>query len=170
MPRPIDLISRKPGIERLSIPRLSLGRFKKLAQEHIFQIEEAKQALQPVSARFGGHGTILPLRCVEAVRLLHKLDSAMEEFCQVLNDTARLPLAILGLRYEALKVCYQITEQVDTLQELITSYRHTCTSSSSSSTRKEISRAFQDLFQLISDVSGILQAQDEAARFQETQL
>lgn len=170
MLRPIDLISREPGVERLSIPRWSLSHVNRLANEHLFHIEEAQQALQPLSARFRDHGSVLPLRCVEAVRLLQKLNGYVEELRGLFHETARLPLALLGLRYEALKHCYQITEKVDMLQDSITSYRYICMSSAHSPMRKEIFSAFQEMFQLISGTSQLLTELDEIARFQEKRL
>src|SRR5437660_6917661 len=170
MLRPIDLISTDPGVERLSIPRLSLSHYNKLAQKHLSHIDEIKQTLQRISLPFNGSGTILPISCVEAVRTLSKLNNCVEEFCGLLDETSRLPLALLGLRYELLYLCYQITAQVDKLQDLIDNYRKICMSPSPSSLRKQIYHTFQDVFQLISDTSRQVKDQDETARFQEKRL
>ncbi len=170
MLRPIDLISTEAGVDRLSIPRLSLSEYNKLARKHIFHIDEVKQALQRVCLPFGGSGTISPVRCVEAAHALNKLNNCVKMFCEQLKETSRLPLALLALRYELFDLCFQIIEQADKLQDLINNYRKTHLSHSRSSLRKETHLTFQNMFQLISDLSRRVEDQGEIARFQEKRL
>lgn len=169
MLRPIDLISTDPGVEWLSRPRLSLDEYRRQARSHVSRIDEAKQTLAHICLPFRGNGTISSVRCVDAVSTLNKLSNYVKQFCALLEETSRLPLALLALRYENLYLCYQINEQVDRLRDLITTYRKT-NSSSRSSHRKDIYHASQDILQLIADLSQRVADQEQSARFQEKRL
>jgi hypothetical protein len=94
----------------------------------------------------------------------------MEQFAELLHENSRLPLALLALRYENLYLCYQIIEQVGKLQDLFNNYRKVCIFSVRSSLRKKICHTFQEILQLISDISQQVVDQEIIARFQEKRL
>jgi hypothetical protein len=170
MQRPIDLIPSEPGVDRLSIPRLSLREYNEVAREHVSYIDEVKQALDGICQPFQGQGTISPTRCVEAARTLNTLRNRVEQFCKQLEETSRLPLALLSLRYELFDLCYQIIEGADKLQDRINTYRKASASNSGSSLRNEIHAMLQNVVQLISDLSRQVEDHSEIARFQERRL
>ena len=102
--------------------------------------------------------------------MLDELHNRVDEFCELLDETPRLPIIFTALRYELIYWLCLIKEQVRALGDLIESYSVTCMSSSSSSQRKQIYEALQGLFQHISHISKQVKFQSEAARFQKQEL
>ena len=95
------------------------------------------------------------------------LDDHVDKFCELLDETSRLPIIFTALRYELLHGLCLIKGQIRDLEDLIDSYRLICMSSSTDSQRKRIYTAFQNIFQQISHTSQQVKFQSEAARFQE---
>ena len=170
MQKPIDLFPTESGTDRLSKPRLSLSEYNEVARRHVSHIDEVKQALQHICLPFQGQGSILPIRCVEAAHTLDTLRNRVEQFCKQLEETSRLPLALLSLRYELFDLCYQIIDRADKLEVRITMFRRASQSPARSSIRKEIHATLQHMSQLISDLARQVEDHSEAARFQERQL
>ncbi len=98
------------------------------------------------------------------------LDDHVDKFCELLDETSRLPIIFTALRYELLHGLCLIKGQIRDLEDLIDSYRLICMSSSTDSQRKRIYTAFQNIFQQISHTSQQVKFQSEAARFQEQRL
>lgn len=170
MRRPIDLIPTEQGADRLSIPRLPLSEYNEVARAHVSHINEVRQALQRICLPFQGQGTILSTRCTEAAHTLDTLRNRVEQFCKQLEETSRLPLALLSLRYELFDLCYQIIDRADKLEDRINTFRRASQSFARSSLRKEIHAMLQNISQLISDLARLVEDHSEIARFQERRL
>jgi hypothetical protein len=170
MAHPIDWISTDPGGKPVTVARLSISQFNNKGREYLSFIEEVKLELERICQPFNAKGTILPITCKEAVSTLSQLEDHVDKFCELLDETARLPLIFTALRHELLLRLCLIKEQIRALEDLIDSYRVVCMSSSTNSQRKRIYSAFQNIFQQISYTSQELKFQSEAARFQEQRL
>jgi hypothetical protein len=170
MTRQIDWISTDPGSGPLNVPRLSIGQFSNHAEECFSHIEEVKHRLEGLCHPFNGTGTILPIICKEVVSVLSELRGSVDELCEVLDETSRLPIIFIALRHDILHGLCHIKEQARRLEDLVESYRIICMSSVQGSQRKQIYESFQNVFRQISETSQQLKYQKEAARFQEQRL
>lgn len=170
MARPIDWISIDPENEPLGRARLSIGQFYDQALERLLQIEEVKRSLERICQPFNGKGNILPITCKEANRGLSELSDCVDTFCELLDETSRLPIILTALRYDLLYGLCLAKERIRKLEDLIESYSVICMSPSSHSSRKHIYDSFQSVFQQISLTSQQIASQSEDARFQERRL
>src|SRR6266699_3012270 len=126
MARPIDWISTDPGSEPLGRARLSIDQFNNQAQERLFQIEEVKRRLERISQPFNGKGNILPITCKEASRGLFEFRNRVDELCELLDETSRLPIILTALRYDLLYELCLAKERIRKLEDLIERYSVIC--------------------------------------------
>jgi hypothetical protein len=170
MARPIDWIATDPGSEPLTIPRLSIGQFIQQADVRLTYLNEMAQDLERLSRPFKGKGTILPVACKEAVSALIRVRECAGQFCELLNETTRMPIIFIAQRHDMLLRLYFIIDQAHRLEDRVENYRAICMSSEQGTHRRLIYEELQSIFQHISEMTQELRFQSHEARFQEQKL
>ncbi len=167
MPGPIDMTPPNSGVKQRDEARWSSDEFRELTKHHLMLIAEVEHSLHIVCTPFKERGNILPMQCKVAIKTLNETNRNMRQFCELLNETSRLPIVFTALRYRLLLVLHLTEEKVCKLINLLERFRVTCMKPSLLQERREIYDAFQTLLQHISDISQQAQFLDEEAQFQE---
>ncbi len=154
-----------------NVERQTLEKFQVLLYGCILPIEEVYSTLEKASLPFNTKD-ILPFHCRKAIKILSQLNMQLTPCCQLLRETATLPLVVLALRYQLLDELHYIMEQSDNLVSFLDSYLSMYMKSSYNLT--ELERAIQELFEkllyLVSHVPMQTTFLLNEARFQEKRL
>lgn len=103
--------------------RISLNVFYVKARQYLKTLEAEEEALL-YSHKVLRRGTdIWPDQCELIITLIRRLSEPVQEFCQLLESSSRLPEAVVPLRYPLLSVLHSMDEQVIVLSSLLNRIR-----------------------------------------------
>jgi hypothetical protein len=141
-----------PWTKQIDSPIL-LEDFRNQAQQHLKNLHMARNSLSYVSKMFKGGREIWPDQCERALALIRTVNEPVQNTCQLLDSPARLPEAIIPLRYPLAVALCHLDDRIDNLMELITLFGATCRQLSVEviNQREEIHHQFEPLMQSYDD-------------------
>ncbi len=165
-------VSRTSKISLKGERRLSLDRFRQLAQEHLANIAQTEQSLQEACIPFMGRGDIQPDHCRFALDSLDEMNGHIAELEELLYQTSWLPSIVIALRYQLLFILHRFEKQASQLEEILSDYLMICFTSSQSAQRlrKEINSQCEKLLQYSRDIAEQTKLLNDEARFQEQEM
>jgi hypothetical protein len=120
-----NIVEFRPGRRHVEIP-LSLHVFRNRVQQYLHAITEIKEPLQDIYDLFRHGDDIWSDQCEYAINQLQIVYDPVEEFCQLLNTSTRLPPVVIPLRYPLVITLDNMNEILNSLIRLITRFSTVC--------------------------------------------
>ncbi len=154
-----NIVEFRSSRRRIEMP-LPLYTFRKQIQQYLHTITEVKEALQDICDLFRQSDNIWPDQCEYAIDLMQTINDPIRDFCQLLNNPARLPGDVVPLRYPLLITSHNMSELVDSLIHHITQFCVVCQTPSKRTTveKQMIESNLEELIQRSEDAQDRAQA------------
>ena len=150
-------------------PLILLEDFRNQVQQHLNDLNIARNSLSYVSKLFKGGREIWPDQCERALDLMRTVNEPVGNTCQLLDSPSQLPEAIIPFRYPLAVALCHLDERIDNLMQLIALFRATCRQPSVEvvNQREEIHHQFEPLMQSYDDAVHELDALLDRVYFHE---
>jgi hypothetical protein len=159
MTKTSNVVEFRPRRRRIEMP-LSLYIFRNMVQQYLHAITEMKESLQDIFDLFRDGDDIWPDQCEYAINQLQLVYDPVQEFCQLLNTSTRLPPVVVPLRYPLVITLHNMNELVNSLIRLLTQFCAVCQPPSKHTTmqRQSIECGLEELMQKSEDAKHRTQA------------
>lgn len=119
-----------------NLVRLSLTDFIMQARKYLANVVLALDSVRYAYTLFSQQETIWPDQCDYAVRSIEMVEKPVQDFCILLDKTARLPASVVPLRYELMTELSYVKEQTQFLNSTMPTFRASCRSTSRQSIKQ----------------------------------
>jgi hypothetical protein len=148
MNRESNIIQFKPKTKRIEL-YLPSSNFHIRVQSLLFAIIEAQDELSYAYILFGKGGDIWKDQCERAIDGIQLISQPIQEFYQLVLNTAQLPADVVPFRYPLVIILHRMDEQVHKLSQFLTEFHSICRKPSRQRTRlrQSIEKTLNELMQ-----------------------